>query len=115
MAKNKTQKEKEKYEKEQNWSKKWELTRNLGIKKYVFIYGFLMWGLLTSVLFQAISMFPRGFNYTNYMAQLVSPTISLMLAGIMFGVSTWLSSENKYNKIVTNNGRYKDKSKNKYK
>lgn len=115
MAKNRTNREKDKFQKEQDWSKKWERTRVMGMAKYVLIYGFLMWGALTSLLFQGLSMYSSGFQYTNYMAQLFTPTLSLMIAGVMFGVSTWLSSENKYNKIVTNNGRYVDKSKKKNK
>lgn len=115
MAKNYTQKEKDKNQREQLWSKRWEKTRTVGMLKYVVINGLLMWGILTSAIFQILSMYSSGFHYTNYTAQLISPTISLMIAGVMFGVSTWLSSENKYNKIVTNGGRYVDKSKKKIK
>lgn len=111
MAKNSTQRAKERLEKEQLWSKKWARTRIMGMPKYVLIYGALMWGVLTSIIFQILSMYAKGFHYTNFVAELISPTISLMIAGVLFGVSTWLSSENKYNKIVTNNGRYVHKAK----
>ena len=115
MAKNYTQIEKDKHGKEQAWSRKWKKVREIGIVKYILIYGFLMWGTLAAVIFQVLSMYSRGFHYTNFKAQLISPTISLMIAGLLFGLSTWLSSENKYNKIVSNGGRYLDKNKNKKK
>lgn len=91
--------DKVKYQKDQIWSKRWEKARKIGMLKYVLIYGLLVWGGLTALIFQLLSMYSKGFHYTNFKAQLISPTISLMIAGLMFGVSTWLSSENKYSKV----------------
>ena len=81
------------------WCKRWEKTRNLGILKYVIKYGVLMWGLTTSVIFQIILFVMNGFKITNLLAQLINPTLSLMVAGIFFGLTTYYSSESKYKKI----------------
>lgn len=99
MAKKFTRTQKDKYKYDQAWSKKWEATRNKGMLRYIFVNG-IMWGIITSVVFQLLIMFSKGFQYENIRVQLINPTLSIILAGLFFGVSTWMSSESKYSKVT---------------
>ncbi|WP_026675253.1 hypothetical protein [Alkalihalobacterium bogoriense] len=76
--------------------KSWERTRKLGAWKYIFLYGLLLGGTVayfTRFLFNNI----KGGNSTMY--------DFLMFAipfGLLYGIISWFSSENKYKKYMGN-------------
>jgi len=72
---------------------KWSKTRKLGQMKYIAIYGVLLWGMLTGLIWVLIMQFidPSGAAMRYVIAAFVFP-----LCGIAFGKITWEISEKKY-------------------
>jgi len=80
------------------WMKKWEETRKIGKSKYIFLYGVLMWGSLTSLSFQIISKMNKAYNYTSFKLQVLMPTVFFMILGVAVGYLLWSISEKRYEK-----------------
>ena len=77
---------------------KWEKTRKMGKKKFIFYYGVLFWGLLTGFLFPIIGLIL--FKKTLSLSDFIISLIIFPLGGILFGLTMWHSSEKKYQKCI---------------
>ncbi len=77
---------------------KWEKTRKIGKKKFIFYYGVLFWGLLTGFLFPIIGLilFKKPLSLGDFIISL----IIFPLGGILFGLMVWHSSEKNFQKYV---------------
>ena len=73
---------------------KWDKTRKMGKKKFVFFYGILCFGIITGLLgsFFGAFLFRKPLSLERFIVSIV--VCSIM--GIAINISTWNSSEKKY-------------------
>jgi hypothetical protein len=88
--------------------KKWEKIRKKGKKSYVIIYGVLLWGFPVGILGEFLIRITKYgfildvFNKDDFFLSIIIRTITLMIAGIFFGLYMWGSMEKKYLKSIEN-------------
>ena len=71
---------------------KWEFRRKLGRRRYILLYGVIIWGVSAGTIATLISCWRRGFSVST----LVIAAIIWPIAGWFVGSSIWNKSEEKY-------------------
>ncbi|MCY9696148.1 hypothetical protein [Paenibacillus alginolyticus] len=84
--------------KDKQFLQKWKRKREIGSKKYIFMHGFLGFGVMLTLLFSAIEIITNGSIIMNYM---ISRIVLLPTLGIIIFSTRWDSREKKYNRLVT--------------
>lgn len=77
---------------------KWQKIREKGKWNYIIIYGVLLWGISTAILFSII--FPLIKGETSWLIFPLSLVI-FPIGGMGWGCSMWLYMENAYKKSKT--------------
>ncbi len=80
------------------WIQKWEVIRNKGKSRSIWIQGVLLWGLSTGVLWAIImELFSPS---ENPLIRFIVAIIAFPLGGIFFGSWMWSSSERGYKQLT---------------
>jgi hypothetical protein len=75
-------------------AKKWEKTRRMGRGKYTLIYGMLLWGIPTAILWALAMSAVQGWDRLPLL--LVLALVAFPIGGIFFGRLMWKIFETRY-------------------
>ena len=85
--------------KDQEWMAKWEKTRAKGSYRFILIFGVLIWGVSTGVLYAAMVAYAERGETGVPFWRLLWPGLALFPAGgIAWGAAMWFLNERAYKK-----------------
>lgn len=80
--------------------KKWNSQKLIGKKRFVLIYGVLLWGVCGSLIYGILTIFfnpnSRNYNISGIVARFVSYAIIFGLVGIVVSMAQWNFKSKKY-------------------
>jgi hypothetical protein len=82
---------------QKSWAK-WAKTREMGERRYISIYGVLLWGLVTGVGWAIVMSAIQGWNRLPIYLPLA--LVGFPIGGIFFGKTMWKKMEAKYHEAL---------------
>jgi len=84
--------------------RKWEKTRTIGKRRFVWTRGVLIWGFTTGILWTVMSYYLEGdFQYSfdnnaDILRRLLLSLVAFSFIGYFWGCYVWQVSERRYNR-----------------
>jgi hypothetical protein len=78
---------------------RWAATRAKGRTRYILLYGVLLWGLFTGILWSIVMSAVQGWE--RLPLYLMLALIGFPIGGYFFGAWTWKRAEQVYQKSVS--------------
>jgi hypothetical protein len=85
-------------DKMEKWAEKWSKTRQMGKRKFVIIYGLLLFGGLYAIMSLALDeLFPQE---NSWLDRPIHAYIFFVFMGLLFGILNWYFAEKRYAKYL---------------
>jgi len=79
---------------------KWNKQKSMGKQKFILVYGVLLWGVSTSIIYGTLTIFfssnPINHNILGILFRLIAYALIFGLGGILYGIVLWHTNVKKF-------------------
>jgi len=79
---------------------RWNKQKSMGKKRFILVYGVLLWGVCISIIYGTITIFfnpnPINYNILGILFRYIAYSIIFGLGGILFSIGLWHINLNKF-------------------